>query len=467
MAAPEVTNDSEDPLEPQEEEENVKNDAIASMPLQAEGATAYHPEFMFCGECTSCNVHPPEEFSPTDIRHMGAILHSDEKGPVRTKLIVDNLTCPSQVLVIQSLLQPLPGISKVIVNLEEKLVFVDHDAASTPDRLVETLKEMGYTARLENEDSLDPAVGDLVRSQLYVQGICCASECPSIKKIVKPLAGVSKLQINITTKMVYVHHNPQVIDVNEISMQLFSQGFEARVIKDGAARKPISASVGRTTLHADKVLVQRDISPIQQRLLPIKGVKRVGINVAESVVYIEHDVSVVSAQEISEKLQNTCPNVVATNAQEEIVQRAATAMSVAPSKYVASTLSVTNLSLNHIKLLEKTLHQNYIRAQLRAFYPHVPSKTLKLEHDPRLLQVDSVVTLLRRVGLDASVIVDGAVEHLALPLMEDYDAPMYGGMDKDMQPYLHINVILSGFFWFLSILSYIGGNWCVLYLWIV
>jgi hypothetical protein len=113
-------------------------------------------------------------------------------------------------------------------------------------------------------------------------------------------------------------------------------------------------------------------------------------------------------------------------------------------------------------LLEKTLHQNYIRAQLRAFYPHVPSKTLKLEHDPRLLQVDSVVTLLGRVGLQATVICDGAVEHLALPLLEDYDAPAYSNMDQDsMQPYLHINVMLSGFFWFLSILSYIGGNWYV------
>jgi Cd2+/Zn2+-exporting ATPase len=320
---------------------------------------------------------------------------------------------------------------------------------------------MELLARLENEESLDSINHyHLVRSQLYVQGICCASECPSIHKILKPLPGVRKVQINITTKMVYVHHDPKSMTIHEIARHL--HGFQARVVKDGAVRKH-TASVGRTTLHATQVLTLKDIPTIQQRLLPIKGVKRVGINVAESVIYIEHDVSVISARHLSVKLENTCPNTVATDAQEEIIQRAATAMSVAPSKYVASTLSISNLSLSHIRLLEKTLHQNYIRAQLRAFYPHVPSKTLKLEHDPRLLQVDSVVTLLGRVGLQATVICDGAVEHLALPLLEDYDAPAYSNMDQDsMQPYLHINVILSGFFWFLSILSYIGGNWIYL-----
>ena len=104
-----------------------------------------------------------------------------------------------------------------------------------------------------------------------------------------------------------------------------------------------------------QVLTLKDIPTIQQRLLPIKGVKRVGVNVAESVVYIEHDVSIISAHDVSRKLQHTCPNTVATDAQEEIVQRAATAMSVAPSKYVASTLSISNLTLGHIRLLEKTL----------------------------------------------------------------------------------------------------------------
>jgi copper ion binding protein len=444
---------------------DLDSQVLASMPLHEAGVTmtAYHPDFLFCGECTSCNVHPPEDPSPTDIRHLDRILNipspEQDGGSIRTKVMVDDLSCPSQILVIQSLLTELSGVSKVIVNLEDKLVFVDHDATTPSDHLVETLQEMGYTARLENDPSLSNS--SIVRSQLYVQGICCASECPAINKIVKPLRGVNKLQISITTKMVYVFHDASLIDVHEIAMALFSQGFQARVVKDGASQKPHSASVGRTTIHANQVLTIRHVQPIQHILLPIKGVKRVGVNVAESVIYIEHNVSLVSAQRISSLIAKICANTIAADAQDEIVQRAATAMSVAPSKYVASTLTITNLTLRHVPILEKALHQNYIRAQLRAFYPHVPSKTLKLEHDPRLLQADAVAALLKRFGLEAWVNVDGAVEHLALPLMEDYDTPRYGGMDKEGSSFPHLNVILSGFFWFLSTLSFIGGNWYV------
>lgn len=433
---------------------------FASMPSQEADVAAYHPDFMFCGECTTCNVHPPEELSHCKIRHMEKILTGrSEESPTRTKIMVDSLSSPSQVLVVQSLLRELSGVSKVIVNLDDKLVFCDHDATTTPDHLVQTLKEMGYAARLENDPCLSSSA--IVRSQLYVQGICCASECPFIRKIVKSLPGVSKLQINITTKMVYIHHDPTQLDANEIAMALFSQGFEARVVKDGASRRPISASVGRTTIHAGKVLSKSDVQPIHQILLPIKGVERVGVNVEESVIYIEHNVSLVTAQQISFLLQKACANTVVIDAKDEIIQRAATAMSLPPSKYVASTLTVTNLTQRHVTILEKAFAQNYIRAQLRAFYPHVPSKTCKLEHDPRLLRADAVVSLLRRYGLEASVTIDGAVEHLALPLMEDYDAPMYGGMEKDGHSSLHLNVILSGFFWFVSTLNFIGGNWYV------
>ena len=49
-------------------------------------------------------------------------------------------------------------------------------------------------ARTANEE-----IASLVRSQFFVRGICCASEVPTIKGIVKPMHGVSKLNINITT----------------------------------------------------------------------------------------------------------------------------------------------------------------------------------------------------------------------------------------------------------------------------
>ena len=423
-------------------------------------ATPFHPDFVNCGACVMClEKEDSKEDGMFDDVPIATNNKSDVDGILRARIHVENLDCPSQVLVIQSVLQPLPGVQRVMVKVEDKLVFIDHDGAAEYDQILETLKTMGYFAVLQDELPEEEAI-QLVRSQLYVQGICCASECPSIHKIVSAFPGVHKIQINITTKMVYVQHNPDKVSAHEIGMALHGQGFDSRVYKDGAANRAARpATVGRTTLHIDKVMYKNDIDPIQKCLGFLAGVKRVGVNLLESVVYVEHNVALISAQQLSEHLMPQYENKIAADAQDEIAQRATTSLSLARSKFVESTLSMTNLTLAHISLLEKTFRQNYIPAQLRAFYPHVPSKTIKMEHNPSLLHAEAVAVMLQRVGMDASVAVDGAVENLALPLMEDYDTPIYGGMIMDGEHDLHLNVILSGLFWFISILSFIGGDW--------
>jgi Cd2+/Zn2+-exporting ATPase len=433
-------------------------------------ATPFHPDFVNCGSCVECEQkdEPKEEHVFDDIEV--AKNREDIKGILRATFHIENLILPSQIQLIQSVLQPLPGVQRVQVNLQDKLVTVDHDGAAEQDQFLETLKTMGYHAVLQDDAIGDEAI-QLVRSQFYVQGICCASECPSINKIIKHFPGVHKIQINITTKMVYVQHCPDKVDVHEIAMALHSQGFDSRVVKDGAAsRATRPVSVGRTTLHIDKVMHKSDIDMIQQCLGFLAGVKRVGVNLLESVVYVEHNVAQISARQLSEHLMPQCANRIASDAQDEIAQQATSSSSspscsfslLARSKFVESTLSVANLTMRHSHLLERSFRQNYIPAQLRAFYPNVQSKTIKIEHNASLLKAEMVAAMLQRVGMQATVAVDGAVENLALPLMEDYDAPIYGGMVTDGKSTLHINVILSGIFWFISMLSFVGGDWVYL-----
>lgn len=426
-------------------------------------ATPFHPFFVNCGSCVECEQkdEQKEEHVFDDIEV--AKNRKDIKGILRATFHVENLIFPSQIPLIQSVLQPLPGVQRVQVNLQDKLVEVDHDGDAEQDQFLETLKTMGYKAVLQDDDTGDEAI-QLVRSQFYVQGICCASECPSIHKIISHFPGIHKIQINITTKMVYVQHCPDKVDVHEIAMALHSQGFDSRVHKDGAASlatRPVA--VGRTTLHIDKVMHKNDIEVIQQCLGFLAGVKRVGVNLLESVVYVEHNVAQISARQLSEHLMPQCANRIASDAQDEIALQATSSSSsfasLARSKFVESTLSVENLTTRHTHLLEKSFRQNYIPAQLRAFYPNVQSKTIKIEHNPSLLKAEMVVAMLQRVGMQASVTVDGAVENLALPLMEDYDTPIYGGMVTDEKSTLHINVILSGIFWLISMLSFVGGDW--------
>eukprot|EP00547_Thalassionema_nitzschioides_P001762 CAMPEP_0194215920 /NCGR_PEP_ID=MMETSP0156-20130528/18048_1 /TAXON_ID=33649 /ORGANISM="Thalassionema nitzschioides, Strain L26-B" /LENGTH=1072 /DNA_ID=CAMNT_0038944565 /DNA_START=46 /DNA_END=3261 /DNA_ORIENTATION=+ len=418
--------------------------------------TLFHPDFMNCGGCVECNADDEEKVPALGEIEL-AQSNNGIEGNLSTRISIDNFD-PAKLQVIQSVLLALSGVNGVFLGTEENIVNVQHDTSTGSSQILDTLKTLGFSAFLK--ESLNSESVQLVRSQLYVQGICCASECPSINKIVKPLNGVTKIQINITTKMVYVEHDPQVITADEIAMALHGQGFESRVHKDGSTQQDIqSASVGRTTLHVNKVLHKNDIVNIQELLRALQGVKRVGVNMTECVVYVEHNVTQVTAQQLQHHLQPSYDSSIALDGQEEITKRTVSDLTLARSKFVESTLFVKKLTLDHIAMLEKTFRKNYIPAQLRAFYPHVPSKTIKLEHNPSLLKVESVATLLNRFDMEASVAIDGAQENLALPLLEDYDIPIYGGMEMDNKSSLHLNVILSGLFWFISILSFVGGAW--------
>jgi copper chaperone CopZ len=408
----------------------------------------------------------------------------------------DGLDSSSRVLVIQSLLRPLNGVDNVQVLLSDKAstepaettnpvfttswqcqVLIDHDMQTTPDQLVSLLQQsLRCSARMLTipEETRDQPV---VRSQLQVQGMCCASEIPSIQKILR-LPSVSKVQINITTQTVYLQHNASILSARDIANKLTQQGFSTKILKDGAAtrweRSQASSShqsgpsVGRTALHVEHVLTEQDISDLPQVWATTEGVVRVGVNVRESVVYIEHDVHRISSEELlnvllqhKSKSDKIYVAKVVVNGKAEMEQREfeAFATGLTPSKYVESTLFVSNLTLRHVPLITKALKQNYIRAQVRAFYPHVPSRIVKVEHNPELLGIQLIVDLLTRYGLQASITVDGAVDGLALPLMEDYPSNGFSAnLERDdLRSSLRLNVVLSGIFWLVSVLSFLGG----------
>mmetsp|Transcript_31 Transcript_31/g.60 ORF Transcript_31/g.60 Transcript_31/m.60 type:complete len:1166 (-) Transcript_31:70-3567(-) len=473
------------------EEASAASSILAVMPLMPTGpprTSTYHPEFLFCGECTTCQDHPADSGAqnlPEDLEVITDKLGSSiqvKETQQRSKLILDTFNSPSQVLILKSLLLPLPGVTKVMPNLEQHMVVIDHGPETTVHQFQNHLKDAGYPSRLCNVPPTSPEeYNHVVRSALYVGGICCASECPAVHKILRPLPGVSKIQVNITTKAVYVHHDTSLITAQVCADALNLEGFSAKVTRDGQkAQSDLQGTVGRTTLHVERVLHNKDIGKIQKLLETQNGIKRIGVNVAECVVYVEHDTIEISATQITKVLKEVAEyeTSISTDAVQDIQERNTSALQVARSKYVESTLILTNLSLAHMRLIEKTFTQNYIRAQVRAFYPHVPSHTIKVEHNPSLLNITSVCELLGRYGLEATIAVDGAVEGLCLPLMEDYvsDTDTYGsgggdsnggggrsggsgGMDDGTSKYIHWNVIGSGFFWVLSLLSVIGGQW--------
>lgn len=516
--------------------------APSSQPPSAAGAAsdgpsgvtgAYHPDFMFCGDCASCAAPPPPPVMPlgsmkrrrkprqlikppgrsssgddaggaddgiqmasmgdSTAQSQGARGDDDKEGGFvdddlssprssippqdptshRSRIHVANLTTPGQVLVINSILEPLPGVTRLVTSLSDQTVSVDHDPLIVGvNQLASSLREMGYVATVSRDGALDLVESSnptgICRSTLYVEGICCASEVPAVKSILKSLGrdGVTKVAINITTRTVYVDHDPYRVPADMLADALNRERFGAKVKKDGRAMaeqqaqggaKPveIKGTKGRSAFGVqrrsgtsnDTTLKEEDVSTLQGIISAVAGVVKIGINMEEGIVYVDHDTLLTSADDVQSALEKG--GYVAdirvdagaelrrlgvgreTNGAADRQGSHVNDLGIRMSRFVETTLHLPSLqTLDEVRRLERAMRKHYLQAQVRAFYPHIPSRTVKVEHDPKTVAAPDIIQLLHTLGFEeAAVVVDGAVENLALPEM-DIDAAMEerGGM---------------------------------------
>mmetsp|Transcript_12096 Transcript_12096/g.23038 ORF Transcript_12096/g.23038 Transcript_12096/m.23038 type:complete len:1195 (+) Transcript_12096:267-3851(+) len=263
------------------------------------------------------------------------------------------------------------------------------------------------------------------RTRLRVQGICCSSEVPAVRSILRPLPGVRKVGINIATKVVFIDHDPSIISANLLAGALNEEKFGADVLTDGGlellVRKKDGGSVSAEGgAGSSKKEEKGKASPNDILDLPRS-------RFVESTFFV--------------------PGMIIMYANDN-ERRKSSSSSSCP--------------------IGKLVRQNFFKDHLRAFHLHAPSRTLKVEHDPELLSAEKVMDVLTR-GLEKEdwgsieLAHDGAVEGLQLPVLTsdnqmDGEDMLMDGEEKCFQG-LKINVIVSGIFWILSLLSFVGGSW--------
>lgn len=170
---------------------------------------------------------------------------------VRSTFICTDICCASEIPMINEVLEPMPGVEKVLINVPIKMVIVDHDASVvTAKDVEEVLNKNRFNAKIKHGGAAIQAAGSTSgRSQFFVHKICCASEIPAINSIVSPIDGVTKVAINVTNKMVYVDHDTEVVSAQAIEDALNEERFGAQLRHDAAkdVRAQMSAFV-RSTL---------------------------------------------------------------------------------------------------------------------------------------------------------------------------------------------------------------------------
>uniref|UniRef100_A0A7S3Q154 HMA domain-containing protein n=1 Tax=Chaetoceros debilis TaxID=122233 RepID=A0A7S3Q154_9STRA len=439
---------------------------------------AYHPEFMFCGACSTCaepgsstegaagmqpnalmmmnlpkfpkkiKRHRPnkhamvfvsnatdsddeKDIAGIDMKgvsngtYVASVLPDDgNKNHRSASIYISNLSKESsQNMLLTSVLESTNGIASVKTygdhpdEMKAKSVDIVYDPINVElDAVVKSLNDLGLNATLtkQSSDTVTSSMGHVkksVRSSLHVEGICCASEVPQVTNILRTASsGVEKVRINITSRMVYVDHDPDIILVADLLNELNREGFGATVKKDGGA--------------------------MRKRSTPKRLDNHHGRSDPES-----------QAEQFARLPQNIT--------------------------FVESTLTSPCLAeLEDIDSMYDVLDQaGLIGDQIRYAESNIASRTIKVEHNPNLITAQNVANALMDEGgySNVTVLTDGKSENLILPSSMGPIGSQRFRVDRrcrllrfHLPKGLGLNIILSGIFWIISLFGHFVEKWSYL-----
>ena len=375
------------------------------------------------GDTASTTTHRnrPSLKRPLSVRghnNHGKSLASHQRIPLH---LSSNLVCGVCSVDAESSSLGNNNISPLVTTLPQSCEMVSVDASTTNEASSKIIND-------NDNDNDDDTL--LVRSTLSVQGICCTSEVPAVRHIVRqaldqamdhhpkdattttPTFALRKnqLQINIAQKQIYVRHNPQQISATTIAQHLTEGGFSAMVLKDGGGFIIGHHHQDTTTGHQDLVVLSKfcestivipllqtsqQMTLVQNELLQTTGVRAIQCHLTSRTCKVEHNPQHITAQEIAEHISSLLWNDALT------------------------TNENTGISG---------------------------------------MEEDSTPTTTTD-GADAYVIVDGQVEKLYLPETST-GSSLNQKSDPDLEEpkrLLTMNVVVSGAFWVVSMLSFVDG----------
>eukprot|EP00979_Chaetoceros_neogracilis_P002415 scaffold417_cov245-Chaetoceros_neogracile.AAC.5 len=201
----------------------------------------------------------------------------------------------------------------------------------------------------------------------------------------------------------------------------------------------------RSSLHVDGICCASEVPQVTSilRQLSKSGVVKVSINITSRLVYVDHHPDEISAVDLARALNK--------------------------DKFGA-TVRRDGGARQRIKTIPKALNiSNSLNGSIRHIAPNVASRTIKVEHNPKLVSADSA--FMDYGGCEnGTVSVDGNIEGLFLqntmnPDMSEVQSKKWR-FAKRLKHFLPkglgINIILSGIFWFVSLLGHFIEKWSYL-----
>ncbi|TNC14327.1 copper-translocating P-type ATPase [Methylobacterium terricola] len=135
----------------------------------------------------------------------------------RLTLPVEGMTCASCTGRVERVLQRVPGVQAVAVNLATGRATIDLTPDNDPTALAAAVADAGY------------AVPEAV-SELAVEGMTCASCTGRVERVLEAVPGVREASANLATGRVTVRHPAGLVSPDALAEAVRDAGYEPRPV---------------------------------------------------------------------------------------------------------------------------------------------------------------------------------------------------------------------------------------------
>ncbi|KAM0255693.1 hypothetical protein ACHAQJ_005537 [Trichoderma viride] len=331
-----------------------------------------------------------------------------------TTLRVGGMTCGSCTSAVEGGFKGVKGIGSVSVSLVMERAVVTHDAQIIgAEQVRATIEDCGFDAELISTDLLTPLVAQfsdvkgsesiddgLVTTTVAVEGMTCGACTSAVEGGFKDVPGVKSFSISLLSERAVIEHDPTLLPAEKIAEIIEDRGFGAEIVDTTKAQSENStkaegpsSNVANTIVAIEGMTCGACTSAVEGGFQGIEGVLKFNISLLAERAVITHDVTKLSADQISEMIEDRGfgATVLSTTFATNDVGSTATTSQFkiygSPDAAAAKALEEKLTALPGIKSASLSL----------------ATERLSVTHQPAVIGLRAIVEIVEAAGLNALV----------------------------------------------------------------
>lgn len=211
------------------------------------------------------------------------------------ELKVLGMTCQSCVKSIQKALSHTSGVKNSSVSLQEEKATIKYEASiTTPEKLRETIEDIGFEAILPKDDS------GLRNVMINVEGMTCNSCVSTIETQIGQRSGVQSITVSLEKKQAKISYTAEKMTPEQLVEAIEDMGFDAKLLNDGVndedkdIRMAVIAIAGMTCMSC--------VNTIEGKMSTAPGVMNIKVSLDLRKADIKYDPEVTTPQDLCDAI---------------------------------------------------------------------------------------------------------------------------------------------------------------------